>query len=149
MLTTPAVTVEERDLDRYGRVVAQVGVDGTDLSAEMVRQGFAWHDKRYSDDTRLAALEVRARAGHLGLWSVSNPVAPWDYRHGSQPNEVLAAAAGKPSTSPQATPVKFTCGGKRRCGDMDSCEEAYFYLNQCGVRRLDDDGDGVPCEKIC
>ena len=42
-----------------------------------------------------------------------------------------------------------TCGGKRTCGEMDSCAEANFYLRQCGVSRLDGDGDGVPCEKIC
>ncbi|WP_174520391.1 excalibur calcium-binding domain-containing protein, partial [Bergeriella denitrificans] len=27
--------------------------------------------------------------------------------------------------------------------------EAKFYLNKCGVRRLDRDGDGIPCESIC
>lgn len=43
----------------------------------------------------------------------------------------------------------FTCEGKRYCREMTSCEEAQFYLNQCGVGRLDGDGDGVPCESIC
>src|SRR5438067_2300906 len=38
---------------------------------------------------------------------------------------------------------------KRYCGDMVSCEEARFYLNQCGVRSLDRDGDGVPCKSLC
>ncbi|MFB9061263.1 MULTISPECIES: excalibur calcium-binding domain-containing protein [Sphingobium] len=32
---------------------------------------------------------------------------------------------------------------------MDSCSEAYHYLNECGLSRLDGDGDGVPCESIC
>lgn len=41
------------------------------------------------------------------------------------------------------------CGGKRTCGEMDSCAEANFYLDTCGVGRLDGDGDGVPCERIC
>lgn len=41
------------------------------------------------------------------------------------------------------------CAGKRKCGDMDSCEEARFYLSKCGVRSLDRDGDGVPCESLC
>lgn len=43
----------------------------------------------------------------------------------------------------------YSCSGKTKCAQMDSCEEAYFYLRQCGVRRLDGDGDGVPCESIC
>ncbi|PHQ63639.1 MAG: hypothetical protein COC10_05100 [Sphingobium sp.] len=41
------------------------------------------------------------------------------------------------------------CGIKWKCGQMDSCSEAYHYLNDCGVGRLDGDGDGVPCESIC
>ncbi|WP_349262551.1 hypothetical protein [Geminicoccus sp.] len=32
---------------------------------------------------------------------------------------------------------------------MGSCEEAQFYLSQCGLRRLAGDRDGVPCESIC
>lgn len=41
------------------------------------------------------------------------------------------------------------CGSKRVCGEMNSCAEANYYLNQCGLSRLDGDGDGVPCESIC
>ena len=33
--------------------------------------------------------------------------------------------------------------------DMRSREEARFYLSSCGVRSLDRDGDGVPCESQC
>ena len=43
----------------------------------------------------------------------------------------------------------FTCEGKRYCREMNSCAEANFYLNQCGVGRIDGDGDGIPCESIC
>src|SRR5262249_52111687 len=43
----------------------------------------------------------------------------------------------------------MACGGKRRCGQMQSCAEARFYLQNCGVRSLDRDGDGVPCESLC
>ena len=38
---------------------------------------------------------------------------------------------------------------KKYCAHMDSCADAYFYLNQCGRTRLDGDKDGVPCESIC
>lgn len=41
------------------------------------------------------------------------------------------------------------CGEKRTCDEMESCEEAHFYLEQCGIRGLDRDKDGVPCETIC
>jgi hypothetical protein len=41
------------------------------------------------------------------------------------------------------------CGDKRTCGEMSSCAEARHYLVDCGIGRLDGDGDGVPCEKLC
>jgi len=43
----------------------------------------------------------------------------------------------------------MTCGNKHKCSEMKSCEEAYFYLEVCGVKRLDRDKDGIPCEKLC
>lgn len=45
--------------------------------------------------------------------------------------------------------AKFTCEGKHKCAQMSSCDEAYFYLQQCGVGKLDRDKDGIPCETIC
>lgn len=42
----------------------------------------------------------------------------------------------------------FQCG-KRTCSQMNSCEEARFHLTQCGVKSLDRDNDGIPCESIC
>ncbi|QIW15836.1 nuclease [Pasteurellaceae bacterium RH1A] len=43
---------------------------------------------------------------------------------------------------------QFECG-KRTCSQMNSCEEARFHLTQCGVKSLDRDKDGIPCESIC
>ena len=65
-----------------------------------------------------------------------------------------AAAPAKPPAPapdpPAATAADgFTCGSKRRCGEMAGCEEAKFYLTQCGVESLDRDKDGVPCEALC
>lgn len=53
----------------------------------------------------------------------------------------------KKAVKPQNLNLK--CGGKRYCYQMNSCTEAKFYLRQCGLRRLDRDGDGVPCESLC
>lgn len=43
----------------------------------------------------------------------------------------------------------WRCGLKTRCREMGSCDEARFYLTQCGVKSLDGDGDGVPCASLC
>nr|WP_321269618.1 excalibur calcium-binding domain-containing protein [uncultured Tolumonas sp.] len=47
-----------------------------------------------------------------------------------------------PTTSSQ-----FSCQGKTRCGQMQSFEEAKFYLANCPGVEMDGDGDGIPCER--
>jgi len=44
---------------------------------------------------------------------------------------------------------RYVCGRKYYCSQMESCEEAMFYYTVCGLKRLDGDGDGVPCENLC
>jgi len=38
---------------------------------------------------------------------------------------------------------------KHKCCEMKNCKEAYFYLEVCGVKRLDRDKDSIPCKKFC
>jgi len=40
----------------------------------------------------------------------------------------------------------YDCLGKINCSEMNSCEEAKFYLINCPDTQLDPDGDGIPCE---
>ena len=44
------ISCEPRTLDRYGRTVALCRVDGRDLGADMVTDGYAWAFVRYSRD---------------------------------------------------------------------------------------------------
>ncbi len=67
--------------DPYGRTVARCSVAGTDLGAEMVRQGWAVDFKRYSDGA-YADEEALARAGKRGLWAGKFEVpAQWRRTH--------------------------------------------------------------------
>ena len=67
--------------DRYGRTVGTIILpDGRSLNEELVRNGYAWHYKAYSNDLKLANLESDARRYKRGLWQDANPVAPWDFR---------------------------------------------------------------------
>ena len=75
--------------------------------------------------------------------STPAPIAP-----PALPVPALAPAPVKP-TAPAAASAGWTCGAKTACGQMSSCDEAKFYLTTCGVKRLDGDGDGVPCAKLC
>jgi micrococcal nuclease len=74
------VQIRPVDQDRYGRTVAWVDVDGKSLCEELVRNGLAWHYKKYSSDTSLAELQLRAKKGRVGLWADPKAMAPWDYR---------------------------------------------------------------------
>ena len=45
--------------------------------------------------------------------------------------------------------AEVDCSAKKYCKDMSICDEARAYLIQCGMKNLDRDGDGVPCEALC
>jgi endonuclease YncB( thermonuclease family) len=80
------VEVDTVDTDQYGRVVALVKTDGRVLNEELVRAGLAWVYVYYCDRPECSEwlrLEEEARNGKRGLWSMRNPVPPWDYRHNS------------------------------------------------------------------
>lgn len=82
--------------DRYGRYVATLFLDGDDLNAWMVAQGWAWHYKQYSKDPRLAELEQQARAENLGLWAAASPLAPWEYRSLQRQNRAVKSGTAVP-----------------------------------------------------
>ncbi len=73
-------------VDRYGRAVCRVIVDGIDVGLEQIRRGYAWHyvkyahEQRAADREKYARAESDARSASAGLWSFSDPVPPWDYR---------------------------------------------------------------------
>jgi endonuclease YncB( thermonuclease family) len=60
------VECRQRDVDRYGRIVAVCFKAGEDLNAWMVRQGWALAYVRYSSD--YVSDQAAAEAQHWGLW---------------------------------------------------------------------------------
>ena len=76
-----AVRCEERNVDRYGRIVAVCRAGGEDLNAWMVGQGLALAYRRYARD--YVDEEAGARSARRGLWR-GNFVAPWDWRRGER-----------------------------------------------------------------
>jgi endonuclease YncB( thermonuclease family) len=86
------VTVQAKDIDRYGRTIGIVILpDGRSLNNEIVKAGFAWWYKQYApNDVDLKGLESEARSNHLGLWQDSTPIPPWEWR---KPNHGEAVSA--------------------------------------------------------
>jgi endonuclease YncB( thermonuclease family) len=140
------VRVTPRAVDDYGRVVAVLEVDGgpghplINLNHEQVRRGMAWADTFHNAGKTAKELQAQAQRARLGLWNQANPQPPWAYRRGE----------GREQWTKADTPGSGEgCGSKRYCSQMVSCEEARHYFTQCGVKRLDRDGNDVPCENLC
>ena len=76
-----SVTCDERDRDRYGRVVAVCRHAGRDVNAWLVAQGWALAYRRYSG--AYVDEEEAARAARRGVWR-GEFVAPWDWRRGER-----------------------------------------------------------------
>ena len=74
------VYAEVHDKDRYGRYVAKIMLDNTDVNAEMLRAGLAWHYKQYDKNPEYARLEQEAKRNRRGLWIEKNSIPPWIYR---------------------------------------------------------------------
>ncbi|WP_165010691.1 excalibur calcium-binding domain-containing protein [Neisseria yangbaofengii] len=52
---------------------------------------------------------------------------------------VKSPASAKPS-------AKFSCDGRQYCSQMNSREEAEFFIRHCPNTKMDGDNDGIPCE---
>lgn len=154
------VYLETSGQDQYGRLLAVVFNErGENINLLMVEEGLAWAYKEYMTDHIYAAAEAQATENNRGLWSENGYVYPSEWRRGVRPQRVTTAPTESPASRQRNNRqsgrlannggTSFTCGTKRFCTQMRSCAEARFYLNQCGVRRLDRDRDGVPCESLC
>jgi len=87
-----SVVVDWKKLDRYGRKVGKVLINGVDANLVQVKRGLAWHYKKYEneqpseDRSAYANAEVEARQTKTGLWQEPNPVPPWDWRKAKRGN---------------------------------------------------------------
>lgn len=110
----------------------------------MVKTGMAWVYRKYATNQAYYSAEETAKTNKIGLWSQPNPVPPWEFRHPVNNNLPVTRLTNIPSSE------TFSCSGKNSyCKSMKSCAEAMYYLKECGAKKLDRDGDGVPCENLC
>jgi len=74
------VEIRATGKDRYGRTLARVFVDGTDVNLAMVKAGMAWRFDKYSKDGAFQTAQEGARAAKRGLWRDPSPIQPWEWR---------------------------------------------------------------------
>jgi endonuclease YncB( thermonuclease family) len=117
------VTVEHSKIDRYGRIVGKILVNGTNANMALIRTGMAWHYKEYereqsaTDRATYAAAETIARQQRAGLWRDANPTPPWDFRRAQRDG---ANGNANAETEKGATPItalnsQCPCGGSAFC----------------------------------
>jgi endonuclease YncB( thermonuclease family) len=97
------VEVEPVTVDRYGRTVAFVRVGDTVVNEELIRQGLARVFTRYCDRPvceRWEHLETEAREARRGLWSMPDPVPPWELRRRMRSPETFEGTASQPRRLP-------------------------------------------------
>ncbi len=142
------VECEERDIDRYGRVVASCVVGREDLGTWMVGQGWAVAYRQYS--TIYVRDEDAARSSRRGIWAGTFE-APSEWRKSQRDGAVEnQSTPGPTATRLLQFAASYSCSPRKYCTQMSSCAEARWALQNCSWgSALDRDGDGVPCETIC
>jgi micrococcal nuclease len=90
MVFGKAVDVESVVTDRYGRTVGIVTVEGKNLSKELIKNGLAWVYTQYCKKpfcSEWENIQKEAQKNKTGLWSIRNPIPPWEFRHGKSPSQ--------------------------------------------------------------
>jgi endonuclease YncB( thermonuclease family) len=76
-VTNNKISCTDEGKDFYGRVLGECFVNGESLSAYLVREGFAFAYRQYSN--KYIEDEEYAKFNNLGMWSMEFQF-PWDYR---------------------------------------------------------------------
>lgn len=92
------VLVEKKTIDKYGRTVARLKLNGKDINVESVRAGMAWWYRQYANnDQVLRKAEQEARGTKRGIWSQNGAIAPWDWRLGGADRKAATKTSGSTS----------------------------------------------------
>jgi len=143
MVLKKQVRIKSQAIDSYGRMIAEVSVDGRSVNEEQLRNGMAWEYSHYHSNKHLLSLNKQAQQAKRGLWSQTvQPISPGQWRK-------THPVKSQTSNAISSVVVNTACGKKHLCSQMLSCEEAKIYFLQCGVITLDGNSDGVPCESLC
>ena len=76
-VTNNKISCTDEGKDVYGRVLGECFVNGESLSSYLVREGFAFAYRKYSN--KYIQDEEYAKSNKLGMWSMEFEY-PWDFR---------------------------------------------------------------------
>ncbi|WP_314989084.1 thermonuclease family protein [uncultured Campylobacter sp.] len=78
LIAGEVVEVDENGKDRYKRTIGTIYLNGADINAQMVENGYAWAYRKFSK--KYTAQESKAKSQKLGLWRDKEPIPPWEWR---------------------------------------------------------------------
>jgi micrococcal nuclease len=143
-----SVTLNVVDRDRYGRSVAEVFKGKVSINVAMVQEGQAVVYTQYLNNCpglreQLLSVQRQAQQKRLAFWSQSDPIMPWNYRHRS-----AASPSANPAKSTETAPIPTK--SDYDCSDFATQAEAQRVFNSVpsDPYRLDDDKDGIACERL-
>lgn len=134
------VDIDPVDKDRYGRTVGIVGVDGQILNRALIEAGLAWLYEQYCKRPECAEwrqVQEKARTSKVGLWSVSNPVPPWEFRKaGRTGNDARKIEPGQKGFAPESTGGSGSGGTQQAMGEQSgsfhgNVESKVFHKSGC------------------
>jgi len=136
LIAGKAVDVDVLDSDRYGRLVAVIRVGSTNVNAELVKSGYAWVYRRYCrqsfcDDW--IRMERFARNRGDGLWAESNPVPPWEWRHGKKKAVRSLSGPSQARTSGDQTTTAPQYHGNVKSMIFHAAKCKYYNCRSCSV----------------
>jgi micrococcal nuclease len=83
LLLGKEVTLNVKDTDQYGRLVAIVTLpNGLTAQEELLKNGFVWWYNHYAPhEHKFADAQIKAQRENKGLWAKQKkPIPPWQWR---------------------------------------------------------------------
>ena len=74
------VSVRFKAVDRYGRILGVIYLDGTEINLLMVQNGYAWHYSYFDQTQSYIEAEKQAKSEKKGLWQDPNPINSYQFR---------------------------------------------------------------------
>jgi endonuclease YncB( thermonuclease family) len=117
------VRIEPETIDRYGRTVGIVLINGENLNEQIVANGHGWVYRKYCKADyckNWLKLEETKRDAQVGLWENENPEPPWEWRsrHRDENNNrngsVDSASSAASSTAAAGVSSSIIYHGNRR-----------------------------------
>jgi endonuclease YncB( thermonuclease family) len=154
-----AVTVTWKSKDKYGRILGTVWLGSTDINLLMLRDGYAWHYKRFDTNPVYAAAESEARAARRGLWSDPNPIPPEQFRHSGKSTASVGRADPSAPVAASASRIEYRAGnampvGSRTPAPVNSTwpDTGYWFSTNSNTRHNRNCENyrttrGYPCSK--